>query len=107
MLVTQLQGSIKISVELPVMLRVDNVGVTFMASNITTAFCTKDLDISYKNVNGRMEKVKKMTDILTKILSAEKNSKKMVREWLEEVSPLKIFEAKKKGVRDVVLISSI
>ena len=36
MLMIQLLRSMKILVELPIMVRVDNVGATFMVSNITT-----------------------------------------------------------------------
>ena len=48
MFVTQLLGSTKISVKLPVMTRVDNVGAIFMASNITTMSGTKYEDRIYK-----------------------------------------------------------
>ena len=51
----QLLGSMKVSVKLPVMVRVDNVGTIFMASNITTTACTKQIDIRYKYVNEYME----------------------------------------------------
>ena len=55
MFVMQLLGSMKIVVKYPVTLRVDNVGVIFMASNITTTCCTKHMDIKYKYVKEYVE----------------------------------------------------
>ena len=46
----QLLGSMKISVKLPFMVRVDSVGAIFMASNITTMSYTKHLDVRHKHV---------------------------------------------------------
>ena len=102
MLVTQFLGSMKISVELHIMARVDNVGAIFMASNITTMSCTKLIDIRYKYVNEYVEdRVVKIIlvksaendiNILTKNLGAEfheKHSKKMVGKNLEDVSSFK------------------
>ena len=93
MFVVQLLGSMKIMVDYPVMVRVDNVGVIFMVSNITTTCCTKHVDIQYKYVNEYVEDgvvkivfVKSAENdsyILTKKLSAElheKCSKKTVVE---------------------------
>ena len=51
MFVIQPLGSMKIAVECPVMVRVDNVGAIFMESNITTTCHTKHMDIRYKYVN--------------------------------------------------------
>ena len=51
MIVIQLLGSMKIAVEYPVMVRVDNVGAIFMASNVTTTCCTKHVDIRCKHIN--------------------------------------------------------
>ena len=45
--VVQLMRSIQISIKLPVIARVDNVGTIFMTSNITTMPCTKHVDIRY------------------------------------------------------------
>ena len=45
MIVIQLLGSIQISVKLLVMVRVDNVGATFMASYVTTTSLVKPVDI--------------------------------------------------------------
>ena len=45
----------KFSVILPVMVRVDNIGVTVLASNITTTSHTKHMDIRYKYVNECVE----------------------------------------------------
>ena len=55
MFMVQLLGSMKIAVKYPVMERVGNVGAIFMASNITTTCCTKNVDISYKYVNEYVE----------------------------------------------------
>ena len=89
----QLLGKMKIAFKYPVMVRVDNLGAIFMASNITTTCHTKHVDIRYKYVNEYVEDgvvkivfVKSAdndSDILTKNLSAElheKHSKKMVGE---------------------------
>ena len=77
------------------MLREDNVGTIFMASNMTTMSCTKHVDIRYNFVNEYVEdRVIKIvfvksaendSNILTKNLSAdlhEKHSKKMIGEKL-------------------------
>ena len=53
MFVIQLLGSMKISVELLVTVRVDDVGAIFMASNITTMSYTKHVDIRYNTVGGQ------------------------------------------------------
>ena len=53
--VVQLLGSMKISVKHPVMVRMDNVGAIFMASNIRTTCHTKHVDIRYKYVNEYVE----------------------------------------------------
>ena len=50
MFVIQLLGSMKLAIKIPVIVRVDNVGAIFMASNISTASCTKDFDIKYNYV---------------------------------------------------------
>ena len=99
MFMIQLMESMKISVKLPVTVRVDNLGAIFMASNITTTSCTKHVDIRYKNVNEYVEDgvVKSIfvkstendCNIITKNLCVElhdKHSKKMVGKKLEEAS---------------------
>ena len=93
MFVAQLLESMRFVVKYPVMVRVDNVGALFMASNIMTTSCTKHVDIWYKYVNEYVEDgiVKIIfvksgdndSDILTKNLSAElhkKHSRMMVIE---------------------------
>ena len=45
----------KVSVKLLGMVRVNNVGSTFMVSNITTTSCTKYMDVRYKYVNEYVE----------------------------------------------------
>ena len=89
----QLLGSMLIVIKYLIMVRVDNTGAIFMASNITTTCHTKHVDIRYKYVNEYVEDGVVMiafvksadndSDILTKNLSAElhkKHSKKMVVE---------------------------
>ena len=49
--VIQLLRSMKIIVKYPVMVRVDNIGAIFMASNIATTCHTKHVNIRYKYVN--------------------------------------------------------
>ena len=44
MFVVQLLRSMKILVKYPVMVRVDNMGATFMSSNITITCHTRDVD---------------------------------------------------------------
>ena len=81
MFVIQLLGSMKISLKLLVMVRVDNVDAIFMASNIITTSCTKQVNVRYKYVHEYVEEeivqiifVKSAdndSNILTKNLSAE------------------------------------
>ena len=51
----QLLKILKISIKLPVMVRVDNGGTIFMVSFNTTTYSTKDTDIMYKYVNEYLE----------------------------------------------------
>ena len=51
MFVALLLEIMQIAVKYPVMVRVNNVGAIFMASNITTTSHTKHVDIQYKYVN--------------------------------------------------------
>ena len=55
MFVIQLLGSMKILVKFPVIVKVDTLGVIFIASNITTMSCTKHADIRYKYENDYVE----------------------------------------------------
>ena len=93
MFLVQLLGSMKILVKYPVMVKVDNVGAIFMASNITTLCHAKHMNTRYKYANEYVEDgVVKIifvkspendSNILTNNLSAylhEKHSKKMVME---------------------------
>ena len=52
MFIIQLLESMKVLIEYPVMLKVDNVGAIFMASNIILPCCTKHVD---KYVNEYVE----------------------------------------------------
>ena len=45
----------KFSVKYTVMVRVDNIGAIFMASNITTMSCTKHMDIRCKYADKYVE----------------------------------------------------
>ena len=51
MFVNQLLGSMKITVKYQIMVRVDNIGTIFMASNIATMPCNRHVDVRYKYVN--------------------------------------------------------
>ena len=95
MFAIQLLGSMKNIVKCPVMVRVENLGATIMASNITNTCHTKYVDIRYKYVNEYVEDgvvkivfVKSAdndSSILTKTLSAElceKHPRKVVGEKL-------------------------
>ena len=53
--VSQLLTSMKIHVQHPIIVRVDNVGAIFMAQNVTTTSQTKHVDIRYKFVNEYVE----------------------------------------------------
>ena len=55
MSVLQLLRSMKISIKLLVMVRLDNVGAIFMANNITTMSCTEHMDVRYKNMNEHVQ----------------------------------------------------
>ena len=81
-----------IQVQLPVIVRVDNVGADFMAKNITTTGCTKHVEIRTKYVNEYVEDEKaksifvktedNLSDCLTKKLGSSlhtKHSHKMIK----------------------------
>jgi len=53
--VVQVMQSIGISVKLPIIVRVDNVGAIFMAENLTTSQRTKHVDIRYHFVREFVE----------------------------------------------------
>jgi len=55
MFVMQLLESLKLSVAIPIVVGVDNIGAKFMAENVTTTSCTKHVDIRYKFVNEYVE----------------------------------------------------
>ena len=55
MFLVQLLRSMTISVKLPVVECVDNVGAIFMTSNVTTTSQTKHIDIRQKYVNEHVE----------------------------------------------------
>ena len=76
------------------MVRVDNIGAIFVASNITTTSHTKHVDIWYKYVNEYVEDgivkiifVKSAdndSDILTKNLSTELHEKHVKKTVIEK-----------------------
>ncbi len=53
--VVQVLQSIGIEVELPVVVRVDNVGAIFIAENVTTSQRTKHIDVRYHYVREFVE----------------------------------------------------
>ena len=55
MYVSQLLASMKIRVQYPIIVHVDNVGAIFIVQNITTSSCTKHVDVHYKYVNEFVE----------------------------------------------------
>ena len=55
MIIIKLLGSIKILVKYPMIVRVDNVSVIFMACNIITKSCMEHVDIRYEYVNEYVE----------------------------------------------------
>ena len=55
MFVAKLLESTQINVKYPVMVRVDNLGAIFVASNIMTTSHTKHVNTQYKYVNEYME----------------------------------------------------
>jgi len=86
-----LLGSMRINVQLPVIVRVDNVGAIFMSENLTTTSRTKHIDIRSKYVREYVEDgvikiifVKSEdndSDLLTKNLGSElhhKHSDKLI-----------------------------
>lgn len=86
-----LLGSMRIIVQLPVIVRVDNVGAIFMSENLTTTSRTKHIDIRLKYVHEYVEDgvikiifVKSEdndSDLLTKNLGSElhhKHSDKLI-----------------------------
>ena len=79
MFVIQLLGDMKILVELPFTVRVNNIGAMFMASNIATTSHTEHIGIRFKYINeyteDRVVKIifvkstENYNDILTKNVS--------------------------------------
>ena len=53
--VLQILECMRITVTLPVIVRVDNVGAIFMSKNVTTTSRTKHVDVRYKYVNEYVE----------------------------------------------------
>ena len=110
----------KILVKYLVLVRVDDVGAIFMAININTTSCTKHMDIRYEYVCEYFEdRVTKIicaksidndSDILTKI-QVQSFMRSIQRKWelriFKMILPSKIFDIKRKGVRDDVLTSNI
>ena len=86
----QLMGNMKIVIKYPVTVRVDNIGAIFMASNITTTWHSKHVDIRYKYVNEYVDNgvvkivfvksAENDSNFLTKYLSAELHEKHL-RRW--------------------------
>ena len=77
MIMIQLLRCMKMSVKLPVMVRVDNIGAISMASNIITMTCSKHVDTRNKYVNKYLEErvVKIIFLSLLKITTFSKNFK--------------------------------
>ena len=77
----QLLQSIGIEIELPIIVRVDNIGAIFMSENTSTSGRTKHVDIRYRYVNEmvldgflKIQFVKtkeNVADIFTKNVSSE------------------------------------
>ena len=95
MFVIQLLGSMKILVEYPVRVRVDNTGAILITSNVITISHTKHVVMRYKYINEYVEdgiieiifvnSAGNDSNIFTKHLSTElykKHSKEMVGEKL-------------------------
>ena len=97
MFVIKLLGSMKISVQYPVMVRVDDVGAIFMASKITTISHTKHVEIRYKYVNEYVEdEVIKI--IFVKSADNDSNIPKNLSSELHEMHLKKMVGENSKGV---------
>ena len=85
MFVVQLLDCIAIKYQLPVTVRVDNIGAIFMSKNINTPSRTKHVDVRTKYVNEFCENgivkiifitsPENIADIMSKNLSADLNAK--------------------------------
>ena len=85
MFVVQLLDSMGIKYQLPVTVRVDNIGAIFMSKNINTSSRTKHVDVRTKYVNEFCENgvikiifvssSENISDIMSKNLSADLNAK--------------------------------
>ena len=83
--VAQLLESMGIKVKKPIVVRVDNIGASFMAENVSTSQRTKHIDVRYKFVNefvfaGFLKIVfvkteENKSDIFTKNVQSELNDK--------------------------------
>ena len=95
--VYQLMGSIGIQIELPIIVRVDNVGAIFMSENTSTSGRTKHIDIRYRFVNemvidGFLKIVfvktkENVADVFTKNVTSE-TYRNLVPKFLSEQSSL-------------------
>jgi hypothetical protein len=85
MFVLQLLESMHIKVELPITVRVDNIGAIWMSQNVNTSSCTKHVDICTKYVNEYckdgvlkvifVKSADNDSDIMTKNLGGDLHSK--------------------------------
>ena len=92
--VAQLLESMEIEVQKPIVVRVDNIGASFMAENVSTSQRTKHVDVRYKFVNEFIfenflkiifvKSEKNKSDIFTKNTKSEVNEEQ-VMEMIREV----------------------
>ena len=96
----QLLKSMDIEVELPIKVRIDNIGAIFMAENVTTNNRTKHVDVRYKYVREFIEddfikvifvkSAENCADIFTKNVSQDLNKKRSEMMVGEETSVLSL-----------------
>ena len=94
----QLLQSIGIEIELPIRVRVDNIGAIFMSKNTSTSGCTKHVNVRYRYINEmvldgflKIQFVKtkeNVADIFTKNVSSE-TYKKLTPAFLAQKDYLK------------------
>ena len=96
----QLLQSIGIEIELPITVRVDNVGAIFMSENTSTSGRTKHVDVRYRYVNEMvLDGFLKIKFVKTEENVADIFTKNVSSETYKKLTPM--FLAQKSYLRDI------
>ena len=98
--VYQLLQSIGIEIELPITVRVDNVGAIFMSENTSTSGQTKHVDVRYQYVNEMvLDGFLKIKFVKTEENVVDIFTKNVSSETYKKLTPM--FLAQKSYLRDI------